>query len=115
MYRVIPKKDKFEKLAHLVGFTIEMYYDARPYERHIQVILRFYAFLKKFAKIVLLKLATRPHLCLLLFLFWHLANVDPAKRHLPRAALVNLIIICRNLFHFQKIGEKKITYVQSYP
>ena len=24
-----------EKLVHLVGFTIEIYYDARPYERHI--------------------------------------------------------------------------------
>jgi hypothetical protein len=46
---------------------------------------------------------------LLLFLFWHLTNVDPAKRHLPRAALVNLIIICKNLFDLEKIGEKKIT------
>jgi len=25
--------NKFETLMHLVGFTIEMYYDARPYER----------------------------------------------------------------------------------
>jgi len=35
MYSVIPKSNKFEKLAHLVGFTIEIYYDARPYERQI--------------------------------------------------------------------------------
>jgi len=26
---------KFEKLVHLVGFTIEIYYDARTYERQI--------------------------------------------------------------------------------
>ena len=31
-------KNKFETLVHLVGFTIEIYYDARPYEREIQVV-----------------------------------------------------------------------------
>ena len=45
---------------------------------------------------------------LLLFLFWHLANVDPAKRYSPRAGLVNLIILCTNLFDFEKLGERKI-------
>jgi len=50
---------------------------------------------------------------LLLFLFWHLVNVDSAKRYSPRAALVNLIIICRNIFEFEKLGERKITYVHS--
>ena len=35
MYSVIPKLNKFEKLVHLVGFTIEIYYDARLYERQI--------------------------------------------------------------------------------
>jgi len=50
---------------------------------------------------------------LLLFRFWHLANVDPAKRYSRRAALVNLIIICRNLFDFEKLGERKIAYVHS--
>ena len=29
---IIPKQNKFEKLVHLLGFTTEMYYDARPYE-----------------------------------------------------------------------------------
>jgi hypothetical protein len=29
------KKNKFEKLVHLVGFTIEIYYDARPCERQM--------------------------------------------------------------------------------
>ena len=33
MWSVIPKKNKFDTLVHLVGFTIEIYYDARPYER----------------------------------------------------------------------------------
>ena len=28
-------ENKFETLVHLVGVTIEMYYDARPYERQI--------------------------------------------------------------------------------
>jgi hypothetical protein len=27
--------NKFETLVHLVGFTIEIYYDARPCESHI--------------------------------------------------------------------------------
>jgi len=27
------KQNKFETLVHLFGFTIEIYYDARPYER----------------------------------------------------------------------------------
>jgi len=27
--------NKFETLVHLVGFTIEIYCDARPYERQI--------------------------------------------------------------------------------
>jgi len=27
--------------VHLVGFTIEIYYDARPYERQICVIITF--------------------------------------------------------------------------
>ena len=35
MYSVIPKYKKFEKLVHLVGFIIEVYYDAQPYERKI--------------------------------------------------------------------------------
>ena len=29
------KINKFEKRVHLVGFTIEIYYDARTYERQI--------------------------------------------------------------------------------
>jgi hypothetical protein len=29
---------KFEKLVHLVGFTIEIYYNARPYERQIEQV-----------------------------------------------------------------------------
>jgi len=28
-------KNKFETLMHLVGFTIEIYYEALPYERQI--------------------------------------------------------------------------------
>jgi len=32
--RVIPKINKFETLVHLVGFTIEIYYNAWPYEHH---------------------------------------------------------------------------------
>jgi len=28
-------KNKFETLMRLVGFSIEIYYDARPYERQI--------------------------------------------------------------------------------
>jgi len=30
---VLLQKNKYETLMHLVGFTIEIYYDARPYER----------------------------------------------------------------------------------
>lgn len=74
----------------------------------IQVILLFFAFPKKCLKTALLKLATWPHLCLLFFLFWHLANVDPAKRYSPRARFVNLIILRTNLFDFEKHGERKI-------
>jgi len=29
------KLNKFEALVHLVGFTTEIHYDARPYERQI--------------------------------------------------------------------------------
>jgi len=32
--RVIPKINKFETLVHLVGFTVDIYYDAWPYEHH---------------------------------------------------------------------------------
>ena len=35
MQSVIPKQNKFETLVHLFVFTIEIYYDARPYERQI--------------------------------------------------------------------------------
>jgi len=49
MYSTIPKYNKFDTLVHFVGFTIEIYYDARPYERQIplhrilkQYILHFY-------------------------------------------------------------------------
>jgi hypothetical protein len=31
--------EKFEKLVHLVGFTIEIYYDARTYECQITFYL----------------------------------------------------------------------------
>ena len=31
--RVSFHTNKFEKLVYLVGFTVEIYYDARPYER----------------------------------------------------------------------------------
>ena len=30
-----PKINQFKKLVHLVGFTIEIYYDARNYERQM--------------------------------------------------------------------------------
>jgi len=29
-------KKKIDTLVHLVGFTIEIYYDARPYERQVR-------------------------------------------------------------------------------
>jgi len=32
--------NKFETLVHMVGFTIEIYYDARPYERQIRREIR---------------------------------------------------------------------------
>ena len=32
------KINKFEILVHLVGFTTEIYYDARPYERQISLV-----------------------------------------------------------------------------
>jgi len=34
------KINKFETSVHLVGFTIELYYDARPYERQIKMNLK---------------------------------------------------------------------------
>jgi len=40
MQSVIPKQNKFKKLVHLGGFTIEIYYDARSCER--QICLHFY-------------------------------------------------------------------------
>jgi len=30
---IVLNKIKFETLVHVVGFTIEIYYDAQPYER----------------------------------------------------------------------------------
>jgi len=38
MYSFIPE-NKFEKLAHLVGFVVRIYHDARPHERQIQFSL----------------------------------------------------------------------------
>jgi len=38
MYSFIPK-NKFDKLVHLVGFIIRIYYDARSPERQIHVSL----------------------------------------------------------------------------
>jgi len=35
---VLQNKINLRKLVHLVGFTIEIYYDAWPYERHICVL-----------------------------------------------------------------------------
>jgi len=32
---LLQNKLKFEKLVHLVGFTVELYHDARPYKRQI--------------------------------------------------------------------------------
>ena len=32
------KWNKIEKLMHLVGFTVEIYHDARTYKRHINNI-----------------------------------------------------------------------------
>ena len=34
------KWNKFDTLVHLVGFTIELFYDARPYERHTIMNIR---------------------------------------------------------------------------
>jgi len=73
----------------------------------IQVILRFCAFPKKFSKIFF-RNSPHGHIYVsVIFLFWHLANVDPAKRYSPRAGLVNFIILCTNLFDFEQLGEKK--------
>jgi len=33
--RVLLQQNKFETMMHLVGFTVEIYYDALPYERQI--------------------------------------------------------------------------------
>jgi len=33
MLSISIKLNKFDTLMHLVGFTVEIYYDARPYER----------------------------------------------------------------------------------
>jgi hypothetical protein len=30
-------QNKFQKLVHLVGFTIEICYDVRPYDRHTRM------------------------------------------------------------------------------
>ena len=41
MQSVSPEINKFEELAHLVGFTIEIYYDARTYEHQtVQALLQ---------------------------------------------------------------------------
>jgi len=34
MYIALQKKTNLKKLVHIVGFTIEIYQDARPYKRH---------------------------------------------------------------------------------
>jgi hypothetical protein len=34
-YSIFQNKVNFKKLVHLVGFTIEIYYDARPYEHQM--------------------------------------------------------------------------------
>jgi len=36
-------QNKFETLMHLVGFTIEIYYDTRPYERQIRTLTLFFS------------------------------------------------------------------------
>ena len=36
-------QNKFETLMHLVGFTIEIYYDTRPYERQIRTSTLFFS------------------------------------------------------------------------
>ena len=35
MYSVIPKLNTFHTPVHLVGLTVEIYYDTRQYERQI--------------------------------------------------------------------------------
>jgi len=46
--RFIPEENKFEISVHLVGFTIEIYYDARPYERQtLWVFLSSYVLLNE--------------------------------------------------------------------
>ena len=43
MYSVIKNKIKFEKLVHIVGLTIEIYSNARPYERQDRnVMIKFW-------------------------------------------------------------------------
>ena len=39
---VIPKYNKFDTLVHLVGFTIEIYYDARLFERQNSLFRKFH-------------------------------------------------------------------------
>jgi len=49
---------------HLVGFTMEIYYDARPYERQIHLSLRIMSFLVQKFRMGSITNSSRPQLVL---------------------------------------------------
>ena len=68
---------------HLVGFTIEIYYDARPYERHKYVSISLsvrYRFSHALTKpLVQNFLAENPH-CIILWLYSFHLSISVAAR-----------------------------------